>query len=72
MRAGIYIFEYRSQLDRAKCWKRVHCETMEDINEAIKMIGRSFGEVVEYDRELTNEEWYERKRLFEEQEQNEA
>jgi hypothetical protein len=45
---------------------------MEDIEKAIAMISRSFGEVVEYDRELTNEEWYERKRLYEEQEQNEA
>jgi len=72
MRAGTYIFEYRSQLDRVRCYKRVECNTMEDIEKAIAMISRSFGEVVEYDRELTNEEWYERKRLYEEQEQNEA
>jgi hypothetical protein len=72
MKAGTYVFEYRSQLDREKCYKRIECNTMEDIKNAIQMISRSYGEVVEYDREMTNEEWYEQKRLYEEQQQNEA
>jgi hypothetical protein len=68
MKAGIYIFEYRSQLDDVKCWKRVECNTMEDIKNTIEMISRSHGEVVEYEKELTNEEWLKQKEEYENQE----
>jgi hypothetical protein len=45
---------------------------MEDIEKAIKKISLDHGQVEEYNREMTNEEWYEQKKLYEEQEQNEA
>lgn len=72
MKAGNYVFEYRSHMDHALCWKRIHCETMEDIEKAIKKISLDHGQVEEYNREMTNEEWYEQKKLYEEQEQNES
>jgi hypothetical protein len=72
MKAGTYTFKYRDYLDSVMCYKRFECNTMEDIKKAISVISRSYGEFEEYDRVLTNEEWYEQKRLYEEQEQNEA
>lgn len=68
MKAGVYIFEYRSQLDRVRCYKKIECNTMEDIKNAIAMLSRSFGEVVEYEKELTNEEWLKIKEEYENQE----
>jgi hypothetical protein len=68
MKAGIYIFEYRSQLDHVKCWKRVECNTMDDIKNTIAMISRSYGQVVEYEKELTDEEWLKMKTEYENQE----
>lgn len=65
---GRYIFEYRSQLDRVRCYKKIDCNTMEDIKNAIAMLNRSFGEVVEYEKELTDEEWLKRKEEYENQE----
>jgi hypothetical protein len=68
MKAGIYIFEYRSQLDHVKCWKRVECNTMDDIQNAIAMICKDYGNVEEVNKELTDEEWLKMKTEYENQE----
>lgn len=72
MKAGNYLFQYRSHLDRGLFWKRIHCETMEDIEKAIKKISMDHGQVEEWEPELTDEEWQELNRLHELQQQNEA
>lgn len=72
MKAGNYIFEYRSHLDRALCWKRVYCKTMHDIEMAIKKISTDHGQVEEWEAEMSDEEWQELKKIQEEKEKNEA